>query len=84
MCTNNYLPSLNITVIANAGVVEAEYDYKFKCEFCENQDNCYINFNNADAFVRDVSDRLDTRLWVRFFGGTVSDINLYVLVILSA
>ncbi|XP_037895350.1 cilia- and flagella-associated protein 61-like [Glossina fuscipes] len=76
MCTNNYLPSLNITVIANAGVVEAEYDFKFQCEFCENQDNCYINFNSADAFVRDVSDRLDTRLWVRFFGGTVSDINL--------
>uniref|UniRef100_A0A1A9Z0I7 DUF4821 domain-containing protein n=1 Tax=Glossina pallidipes TaxID=7398 RepID=A0A1A9Z0I7_GLOPL len=51
MSTNNYLPSLNITVIANAGVVEAEYDYKFQCEFCENQDNCYINFNNADAFA---------------------------------
>uniref|UniRef100_A0A1A9V8M9 DUF4821 domain-containing protein n=1 Tax=Glossina austeni TaxID=7395 RepID=A0A1A9V8M9_GLOAU len=76
MSTNNYLPSLNVTVIANAGVVEAEYDFKFQCEFCENQENCYINFNSADAFVRDVSDRLDTRLWVRFCGGTVSDINL--------
>uniref|UniRef100_A0A1A9X2Z5 DUF4821 domain-containing protein n=1 Tax=Glossina brevipalpis TaxID=37001 RepID=A0A1A9X2Z5_9MUSC len=79
MCTNNFLPSLNITVIANPGVVEAEYDFKFKCEYCQNQNDCYINFNNGDAFIRDVSDRLDARLWVRFLGGVVEDIALYVL-----
>ncbi|KAI8127370.1 Cilia- and flagella-associated protein 61 [Lucilia cuprina] len=71
------LSQLNITVICSPGVMEAEHEHGFKCETCckESGDICWTDFKNSDAFIRDVSERMDTRTWVRFISGRVKSID---------
>ncbi|XP_075169795.1 cilia- and flagella-associated protein 61-like isoform X2 [Haematobia irritans] len=73
--THNCLPMVNITVICNPGIMEAEYENSFRCEICENDDDCWVNYRNCDAFVRDVTERMDVRIWIRFITGYVKSID---------
>ncbi|XP_013110105.2 cilia- and flagella-associated protein 61-like [Stomoxys calcitrans] len=72
---NNCLPHIMISVICNPGVMEAEYESSFKCESCKNHADCWVNYRNCDAFVRDVTERMDVRTWVKFVSGKVKAID---------
>ncbi|XP_061388706.1 cilia- and flagella-associated protein 61-like [Musca vetustissima] len=71
----NCLPHVRITVICDPGVMEAEYENSFRCSSCENDADCWVNYRNCDAFVRDVTERMDLRNWVRFVSGKVKAID---------
>lgn len=72
---SNCLPHVMITVICSPGVMEAEYESSFRCESCENDADCWVNYRNCDAFVRDVTERMDVRNWVRFVSGEIKSID---------
>ncbi|SPP72843.1 cilia- and flagella-associated protein 61 [Drosophila guanche] len=69
--TYTCLPRVQVTVITLPGVVEAEYDGMFQCPYCGNSPMCYLCFENASCYVRDVTRRLDLRHWVHFVPGRV-------------
>lgn len=69
------VPQLNVTVIAPPGVVEAEQEHFFKCEFCINQAECYVNSLNQNAFICDVSHRMDLSKYVKFINANVQSID---------
>ncbi|XP_011293922.1 cilia- and flagella-associated protein 61-like isoform X1 [Musca domestica] len=71
----NCLPHVRITVICSPGVMEAEYENAFRCDSCENDEDCWVNYRNCDAFVRDVTERMDLRNWVRFVSGNVKAVD---------
>ncbi|XP_073848569.1 cilia- and flagella-associated protein 61-like [Musca autumnalis] len=72
---SNCLPHARITIICNPGVMEAEYESSFRCDTCENDEDCWANYRNCDAFVRDVTERMDIRNWIRFVSGKVKAID---------
>ncbi|ALC42280.1 CG30275, partial [Drosophila busckii] len=71
----NCLPRLQVTVIARPGLVEADYDSKFECPYCEDKRFCYVFYQNSPCYVRDVVYRMDLRNYVHFVVGHVNYIN---------
>ncbi|XP_030387028.1 cilia- and flagella-associated protein 61 [Scaptodrosophila lebanonensis] len=65
------LTRIQVTVISMPGLVEAEYDNMFRCPFCKDMYNCYLNYQNSSCYIRDVILRMDLRLWVHFVPGHV-------------
>lgn len=55
--------------------MEAEYEHSFRCETCKMQEDCWVNFQNSDDFIKDVRDRMDVRSWIRFVSGNVKAIH---------
>ncbi|XP_068148018.1 cilia- and flagella-associated protein 61 [Drosophila tropicalis] len=72
---NNCLPSVDITVIVQYGIVEAAYDCQFVCRYCVSNRNCYINRFNCGPYVRDTTHRMDLRRYVHFVSGTLKYID---------
>lgn len=75
------VPRLNITVISPPGIVEADQDMDFVCEYCNDQNLCYVNWLNSDEFIRDIDHRMDLTKWVKFVNGNVKSINRLVVTI---
>ncbi|KAH8308894.1 hypothetical protein KR059_002754 [Drosophila kikkawai] len=71
----NCLPKMDLTIVVPQGVVEAAYDCEFRCAYCHNGRNCYVNTGNDHPYVRDTTQRLDIRHWVRFVPGTLKKID---------
>ncbi|XP_016977075.1 cilia- and flagella-associated protein 61 [Drosophila rhopaloa] len=71
----NCLPMVDITVLVPHGVVESAYDCEFMCSYCGDGRNCYINTGNQNSFVRDTTQRMDVRHWVRFVPAKLKRIN---------
>ncbi|KAH8234420.1 hypothetical protein KR038_009520 [Drosophila bunnanda] len=71
----NCLPMMDLTIVVPQGVVEAAYDRDFRCDYCGDGRNCYVNTGNDHPYVRDSTQRLDMRHWVRFVPGTVKKID---------
>ncbi|KAH8389745.1 hypothetical protein KR200_000872 [Drosophila serrata] len=71
----NCLPLMDLTIVVPQGVVEAAYDCDFRCEYCGDGRNCYVNTGNDHPYVRDSTQRMDMRHWVRFVPGTLKKIN---------
>uniref|UniRef100_B4MQB4 GK21451 n=1 Tax=Drosophila willistoni TaxID=7260 RepID=B4MQB4_DROWI len=72
---HNCLPSVDITVIVQYGIVEAAYDCQFDCRYCDHNRNCYISRFNCGPYVRDTTHRMDLRQYVHFVMGTVEYID---------
>lgn len=74
----NCLPMVDLTVVVPQGVTEAAYDCEFRCAYCGDGRNCYVNTGNDHPYVRDSTQRMDLRHWVRFVPGTVKKIDRWV------
>ncbi|XP_034109209.1 cilia- and flagella-associated protein 61 isoform X1 [Drosophila albomicans] len=75
--TYTCLPRLQVTVIAEPGIVEAEYECTFICPECANSrsKSCFMYYENSSCYVRDVIARMDLRYWVQFITGHVNYID---------
>ncbi|XP_034480066.1 cilia- and flagella-associated protein 61 [Drosophila innubila] len=73
--TYTCLPRLQVTVIAEPGTVEAEYECTFLCPECQHSKNCFMYYENTSCYVRDVVARMNLRYWVHFVAGHVNYIN---------
>ncbi|KAH8284808.1 hypothetical protein KR054_001225 [Drosophila jambulina] len=71
----NCLPLIDLTIVVPQGVVEAAYDCEFRCAYCGDGRNCYVNTGNDHPYVRDSTQRMDMRHWVRFIPGTLKRID---------
>ncbi|XP_018803936.1 PREDICTED: cilia- and flagella-associated protein 61-like [Bactrocera latifrons] len=68
------LPRLRVVIIAAVGVVESAYDNDFHCEICTDQNDCYVNFENSNSFIRDTTRCMDLRKFASFVSSTVKKI----------
>lgn len=68
------VPRLRVIVVAKRGLVESAYDSDFECSICVNQSDCYINFENANSFIRDTTRCMDFRKYASFVSSTVKKI----------
>uniref|UniRef100_W8BNN2 Uncharacterized protein C20orf26 n=1 Tax=Ceratitis capitata TaxID=7213 RepID=W8BNN2_CERCA len=68
------VPRLRVIVVAKRGLVESAYDSDFECSICVNQNDCYINFENANSFIRDTTRCMDFRKYASFVSSTVKKI----------
>ncbi|XP_067630104.1 cilia- and flagella-associated protein 61-like isoform X2 [Eurosta solidaginis] len=68
------LPRLRVIVIAAVGLLEGAYDSNFRCGVCDNQDDCYINFENSHSYVRDTTRCMDFRKFFSFVSSSVEEI----------
>ncbi|KAH8307392.1 hypothetical protein KR044_011244 [Drosophila immigrans] len=75
--TYTCLPRLQVTVIAEPGRVEAEYECTFVCPECSSANNkiCFMYYQQSCCYVRDVIARMDLRYWVQFITGHVNYID---------
>ncbi|XP_036344487.1 cilia- and flagella-associated protein 61-like, partial [Rhagoletis pomonella] len=68
------LPRWRVTIISSVGIVEGIYDRNFECEICENQNDCYINWENSNSFIRDTISCMDFRKYFSFVSSDVKKI----------
>ncbi|KAH8305921.1 hypothetical protein KR018_004134 [Drosophila ironensis] len=69
------LTRVQVTLICEPGIVEAEYDNLFQCPYCSQSRKCYLSYSNRSCFIRDCCYRMDLRHWVHFIPGKVQAIN---------
>ncbi|XP_023037946.1 cilia- and flagella-associated protein 61 [Drosophila willistoni] len=73
--TYTCLCRVQVTVIYLPGRVEADHDCQFRCPYCADFYNCFMNYRNGSCYVRDATTRMDLRYFVHFVPGIVDTVN---------